>query len=104
MPDSNKHAVLAADGFRIQPTCSTCVHWSVPLRKPPMAGAPPRPRPEKRPGWGYCAVKPYQHAKHTDEKKAGTPAIGWCQRYGQDLRCVEMEAGDDYTLRYIFDG
>ena len=103
MPDSNKHAALAADGFKIQPTCSTCVHWSSSPRKPPLVGAPPRSKPEKRRGWGRCAVKPYQHEKHTEEKKAGTPAIGYCHRYGQDLRSIEMEAGDDYVLRYIPD-
>ncbi|HET99717.1 hypothetical protein LCGC14_0274260 [marine sediment metagenome] len=91
MPDPNKHAALADSGFKIQPTCSTCVHW-----------CPQSIAPECR--WGGCALKPYHHAKHSEEKKVGTPSIGWCPDYGQDLRSVCFEVGDDYAARYAVSG
>lgn len=88
MPDPNKHAALVVVGFKVQPVCSTCVHWR------PQSIAP-----ECR--WGACTSLPYEHRKHTEEKKVGTPSIGWCPEYGQDLRAIQSEVGEDYALRYV---
>lgn len=83
MPDPNKHSALAAQGFQIARTCSTCVHWA------PAEGH-----------WGRCALAVYEHGKHSGEKKAGTPDIGTCDKHGIDLRAVSLAAGEDYAARY----
>jgi hypothetical protein len=86
MPDPNKHAALAARGFKIQPTCSTCVHWG-----------------PTNPPWGKCPVIRHVHEKHTadeDGDPTGTPDIGHCNFYKADARSLELAVGADYVARY----
>ncbi len=89
MPDPNKHAVLAARGFKIQKVCSTCSHWD--------------PSMHTKSGWGTCALAEYEHEKHTKPMKAGTPEIGGCDDHAVDPRYVTYVVGEDYALRYSED-
>lgn len=85
MPDPNKHAALTNNGFKLQATCSTCCHWG------PTNG-----------NWGHCGIARYEHEKHTEDgKAAGTPDVGWCEKYAQDTRSIQLAAGDDYAARYM---
>lgn len=71
MPDPNKLEALRAAKFRVLPTCVSCRYWHGKRR-----GALAR--------WGACPMIPYQHSKHTDERMASTPDIGWCSKYEAD--------------------
>jgi len=83
MPDPNKHKALKMEGFRIQPTCSTCVHWTE----------------ERVANWGYCGLIFYEHRKH-GQRQAGTPDVGWCRKYTPDAKSMPLRVGQDYVERY----
>lgn len=87
MPDPTKHETLARAGFKIARTCSTCRHWT-----------------EAEGRWGHCALKPYQHGKHTDPRCAGTPDVGTCRDHETDPARLRARVGYDYSSRYGEDG
>lgn len=90
MPDPNKHAALAAHGFKIAKVCATCVHWS-------PTGATGH-------GWGKCSLIRYSHTKHTEEDRpTGVPEYGSCDKHGLDLRSLTIAVGEDYAARYAED-
>ena len=65
MPDENKLNALKTAGFKIVPTCATCVHFS--------RGS--------RAAWGYCSAIAHDHAKHGSQPRTGVPNNGYCPQY-----------------------
>ena len=66
MPDENKLQALREFGFKLVPTCGTCIHF----------------RPGSRSTWGHCRAITHDHQKHTGEAKlTGVPTNGYCNSY-----------------------
>lgn len=65
MPDEQKFGALWEAGFRVVPTCATCLHFT--------RGT--------RPGWGKCQKIPHDHGKHGEQASTGVPTNGWCPGY-----------------------
>ena len=81
MPDPNKHAQLAKANFQIARVCGNCRWWT---------GV----------SWGRCGRLTYQHEKHTDEMRVGTPSSGTCDQHEIDMAVVTAASGEDYAARY----
>jgi len=73
MPDPNKFQALRNAGFRVVPSCATCV-----CRKK-----------TRRPGWGLCSALTYEHERHSGTKQMGVPDNGWCSHY--ELSQADLE-------------
>lgn len=65
MPDPGKLQALRDAGFKVVPTCATCVSFL----------------PGSRPGWGRCSAISHDHAKHGPQKQTGVPINGCCPGY-----------------------
>jgi len=77
MPDKNKMKALEDAGFKIQPTCRICSHFS-----------------DKGWFWGTCREITYIHTKHTgDPREASVPRIGHCPKfYLDEKRAASLNA------------
>jgi hypothetical protein len=80
MPDPNKLAALAAAGFKLLPTCGTCIHWESSATS----------------GWGTCAKIEYVHLKHQAKRLAGVPADGACPSHQARLESVVSARANGY--------
>jgi len=65
MPDPNKLRALRDAGFKIVPTCATCVFY----------------RRGSRAAWGRCTAIAHDHEKHGSRSETGVPDNGLCPRY-----------------------
>jgi len=60
--DANKLAELRRVGFRVRRTCGLCAHGTFGEDE-----------------WGTCAVRTYEHLKHSDSKRhLSVHAVGSC--------------------------
>jgi hypothetical protein len=86
MPDANKHAVLAAQGFALR-SCGVCAHWQ-----------------EREHPWGLCMRVSYLHGKHLPApRRPGVPCFGICDAFEPDPKIATTRTGEDYTARYLPD-
>lgn len=73
MPDENKLQALRDHGFKIVPTCGTCIHF----------------KPGSRSGWGHCKAISHTHQKHTGkDKPTGVPTNGYCDSYELEFKLL----------------
>ncbi len=84
MPDPNKMKALKLAGFKVVPTCATCVCY-------------------KRRGhsatWGHCSVIQHDHEKHSETSaKTGVPSNGWCHQY--ELSWDDLEDRVDSYIEF----
>ena len=80
MPDANKMKALKLAGFKVVPTCSTCVCFTR----------------GNRAAWGHCSAIGHEHAKHGELPKTGVPVNGWCPKY--ELSAEDLE---DHVQSYV---
>ena len=82
MPDPNKMDALQVAGFRVVPTCLTCVCFR---------------RSNRRAIWGLCSAIRYDHEKHNEkDRKTGVPNNGWCPQYELSPEDLEDQV-ESYT-------
>jgi hypothetical protein len=78
MPDPNKMKALKLAGFKIVPTCATCVCFKRAHRN----------------SWGHCSAIRHDHEKHNEKNsKTGVPLNGWCPYYELSWEDLEDKAG-----------
>jgi hypothetical protein len=85
MPDPNKFQALRDAGFKIVPTCSTCICF----------------RRGYRAAWGHCSAISHEHAKHGERPKTGVPNNGWCPKF--ELSREDLEDHVDSYVEF-YDG
>ena len=107
MPDLNKMKALKQAGFKVVPTCSTCVNFRCETQVRYSGGG----------SWGRCSAIAYCHGKHGGPPpegvsihehkkytvalskvmhKMGVPNNGWCPQY--ELSWDDLE---DHVNSYI---
>lgn len=74
MPDQAKLAALEAAGYKINNSCGACRHGRFAFAT----------------AWGTCDLITYQHARHTDPRKASIHSSGKCPRFDARPSALEL--------------